>query len=322
MTTKEKVLEALINADNEYMSGGRLARNLGISRNSVWKAVKKLQDEGYAIKGVNNKGYLITDFPDTVSAKEISGFMNSSHAEIIVLDKIDSTNTYAKKLAENGAEHLTAVIAGEQTEGRGRMGRSFCSPKDTGIYMSIILKRNLDFEISQYLTAYTAVAVAEALEELYKRRIMIKWVNDLMLNNKKICGILTEASISCETSGFNYIIVGIGLNTGSVRNVFDNELLSIASSLEDETGIKIRRSQTAAAILSSFIENYHRLSDRSFLDSYKSRSWINGKKVIVNINGTEREAIAAGIDDSCRLIVRFPDQTTASLNSGEARLAR
>lgn len=324
MTTKEKVLEALLKAENEYLSGGRLARNLGISRNAVWKAIKKLETEGYVIKGVNNKGYLLTEIPDVLTEEEISKYLKeySVQAFPVVLDKTDSTNTYAKQLAENGAPHLTAVFANEQTEGRGRMGRTFCSPKNAGVYMSIILKNDLNIEVSQYLTAYTAVAAAKAVEDLYKRKIKIKWVNDLMLNSKKICGILTEASISCETSGFNYIIVGIGINTCSVRNVFDSDLLSIASSLEDETGIKIRRSRTAAAILSSFIKNYHELSDRSFLEEYRSRSWINGKKVIVTIDGTEREAIADGIDDSCRLIVRFPDHTTAVMNSGEARLPR
>ncbi len=324
MSTKEKVLEALLKSENEYLSGGRLARNLGISRNAVWKAVKSLQNEGYVIRGINNKGYMITEIPDILSSDEISKYLKeySIQAEPVVIDITDSTNTYAKKLAEDGAEHFTAVFANEQTAGRGRLGRTFCSPKNTGIYMSIILKNDLDLEISQFLTAYTAVAAAEAVENLYKRKIMIKWVNDLMLNSKKICGILTEASISCETSGFNYIIVGIGINTGSVKDIFDSELLKTASSLEDETGIKIRRSQTAAAILASFIKNYHRLSDRSFLENYKSRSWITGKKVIVTVDGTEREAIASGIDDSCRLIVRFPDKTTARLNSGEARLPK
>lgn len=324
MTTKEKVLEALLKAENEYLSGGRLARNLGISRNAVWKAIKKLEKEGYVIKGVNNRGYLLTETPDILTQKEISEYLKyySVKSDYVVLDKTDSTNTYAKILAESGAKHMTAVFANEQTAGRGRMGRTFCSPKNTGIYMSIILKNDLNIEVSQYLTAYTAVAAAKAVEELYKRKIKIKWVNDLMLNSKKICGILTEASINCETSGFNYIIVGIGINTGSVKNVFDPELLKTASSLEDETDIKIRRSRTAAAILSSFIKNYQSLLDKSFIKDYRSRSWIDGKKVIVTIDGTEREAIADGIDDSCHLIVHFPDSTTAHLNSGEARLPR
>lgn len=322
MTTKEKVLEALLKSENEYLSGGRLARNLGISRNAVWKAIKKLQTEGYVINGINNKGYLLTDIPDVLTEEEISKYLKeySVQAPVIVLDKTDSTNTYAKELAENGARHLTTVFANEQTDGRGRMGRTFCSPKNTGIYMSIILKNDPDIEVSQYLTAYTAVAAAKAVEDLYKRKIMIKWVNDLMLGGKKICGILTEASLNCETSGFNYIIVGIGINIASVKNIFDSELLKTASSLEDETGIKIRRSHTAAAILSSFVKNYQTLPDKSFLEEYRSRSWINGKKVFVTIDGTEREAIATGIDDTCRLIVRFPDKSTAHLNTGEARL--
>ncbi len=324
MTTKDKILDELLKSGDEYISGGRLGRNLGISRNSVWKAVRQLEDEGHIIDAVTNKGYRLIRNADTITKDDILQSLSSDikKSDIHILDTTDSTNNYAKKLAEEGAPENTIVIANEQTSGKGRLGRSFISPKNTGIYMSIILRPDMKIDIAQMLTSCIAVSAARAIDSLYKCNTRIKWVNDLMVNDKKICGILTEATIDCEAANFRYIVAGIGINVGSIRSVFDNELLETASSLEDETGIVIPRSRIIAAVIDSVINDYMSLSDKSFLDEYRKRSWITGKPVTIYSHGIQKDAFAVDIDDTAGLVVKYKNGETEVINSGEARVRR
>ena len=324
MTTKDKILDELLKSGDEYISGGRLGRNLGISRNSVWKAVRQLEDEGHIIDAVTNKGYRLIRNVDTITKDDILQSLSSDikKSDIHILDTTDSTNNYAKKLAEEGAPENTIVIANEQTSGKGRLGRSFISPKNTGIYMSIILRPDMKIDIAQMLTSCIAVSAAKAIDSLYKCNTRIKWVNDLMVNDKKICGILTEATIDCEAANFRYIVAGIGINVGSIRSVFDNELLETASSLEDETGIVIPRSRIIAAVIDSVINDYMSLSDKSFLDEYRKRSWITGKPVTIYAHGIQKDAVAVDIDDTAGLVVKYKNGETEVINSGEARVRR
>lgn len=324
MTTKDKILCELIKSGNEYISGGRLGRNLGISRNSIWKAVKQLEDEGHIIDAVTNKGYRLMRNADTITKDAILQSLSADidKSQIYILDTTDSTNNYAKKLAEEGAQENTIVIANEQTSGKGRMGRSFLSPKNTGIYMSIIMRPDMKIDIAQMLTSCIAVSAAKAIDSLYKCNTQIKWVNDLMVNDKKICGILTEATIDCEAANFKYIVVGIGINVGSIRSAFDQELLEIASSLEDETGIVIPRSQIIATVIDYVINDSGSLSDRSFLDEYRKRSWIIGKPVTIYAHGIQKDAVAVDIDDTAGLVVKYENGQTEVINSGEARVRR
>lgn len=324
MTTKDKILCELIKSGNEYISGGRLGRNLGISRNSIWKAVKQLEDEGHIIDAVTNKGYRLMRNADTITKDAILQSLSADidKSQIYILDTTDSTNNYAKKLAEEGAPENTIVIANKQTSGKGRMGRSFLSPKNTGIYMSIIMRPDMKIDIAQMLTSCIAVSAAKAIDSLYKCNTQIKWVNDLMVNDKKICGILTEATIDCEAANFKYIVAGIGINVGSIRSAFDQELLEIASSLEDETGIVIPRSQIIATVIDYVINDSGSLSDRSFLDEYRKRSWIIGKPVTISAQGIQKDAVAVDIDDTAGLVVKYENGQTDVINSGEARVKR
>jgi len=324
MTTKEKVLAELEKSGDKYISGGRLGRNLGLSRNSVWKAVKQLETEGYIIEAVTNKGYRLVRDADIITSEDISAALEEpvSAGKIIVLDSIDSTNNYAKQLAEQGAEHGTIVIANEQTAGKGRMGRTFSSPKNTGIYMSFILRPQIAIEAVQLLTSYLAVIVSDALDSVCGCSTAIKWVNDIMLNDKKICGILTEAAISCESASFRYIIAGIGINTGTVKDAFDPELLEIASSIEDETGKHVKRSELIAAVINRLDEKINSLSSGMFIEEYRRRSWILGRDVIVTKNGKDTEAHAEDIDETAGLIVSYADGTRDIISTGEARIRK
>lgn len=235
--------------------------------------------------------------------------------EIIVLNEVNSTNSYAKELANNGKGN-TVVIANSQTNGRGRLGRNFTSPASNGIYMSIIIRSDISLSISSLMTPCIAVAVAEAIESVCSCDVKIKWVNDLFLNERKICGILTETSVN--RGKLDYAVVGIGINVR--KSEFPDELRDIATSLESETGQKIDRNILCGVIIQSIEKHMRNLEKREFMEEYRRRSFIIGKKVL--IGGMESVATACGIDDYARLIVKLDDDTKVAVNFGEARIIK
>ena len=259
-----------------------------------------------------------------LSAESISASMKSSAdgRRIIVLDEVDSTNSFAKKLASEGAEHGTAVIADTQTCGRGRLGRKFVSPSGKGIYLSVIIRPAFGMELVPMITSAAAVAAAKAVERLSGADVKIKWVNDLYMNGRKICGILTEASISPEMKRLDYAVIGIGINVRSVHNDFDDELKAIASSIEDETGVRISRNTLCGAVLDSIEEVIGNMENKGFLDDYRRRELLTGNMITANIGGVTQTGTALGIDGNANLIVQFPDGTIRNLSSGEANLCR
>ncbi len=245
----------------------------------------------------------------------IKKYLDNPEKKIILLYETDSTNSYAKELAKNGECDGTVIIAETQTNGRGRLGRVFQSPKGSGIYMSVIVRKNFKPDI----TACTAVAVAEAVDKVCGTDTLIKWVNDIYLNEHKICGILTEASMSQNNY---YAVIGIGLNVGSVKESFDSKLLKTASSIEDETGKKFNRSQICAEIINSLERHLEQIETRLFIEKYRKRSFLIGKEVTVLKGSEERNACVLDIDENACLKVRYNDGSEEVLNSGEARLIR
>ena len=201
------------------------------------------------------------------------------------------------------------------------MGRSFCSPHGTSIYMSVILRPQTDMETSQLITSCAAVAAAKAIDDICGTDTKIKWVNDLYLGGRKISGILTEASVNFETLMPDYAVVGIGINVKSMKDYFSEELLEKATSIEDETGSAPLRSQLIAEILTNLCDLTDRLPDKSFIEEYKKRSFIIGQRVAVSkFAGEEKMAVAEDISDDAGLVVRYDDGETETLNSGEARI--
>ena len=261
---------------------------------------------------------------NSLSAEIISALSEHSAdgRRIIVLDEVDSTNTFAKKLASEGAPHGTAVIADMQTCGKGRLGRKFVSPSGKGIYLSVVIRPTFGIELAPMITSAAAVAAAKAVEMLTETDVQIKWVNDLYMNGRKICGILTEASISPKMKHLDYAVIGIGINVRSVRDDFDDELKSIATSIEDETGKRIDRNTLCGAVLDSLEEVLGSMENRSFLDDYRRRELLTGNMITANIGGVTRTGKALGIDNNANLIVQFPDGTVKNLSSGEANLCR
>lgn len=252
--------------------------------------------------------------------KNIKSCLNNEH-DIVLLEEIDSTNNYAKTLARNGEKSGTVIIAKTQTAGKGRLGRSFCSPFGTGLYMSIILRPDCDIENVSLLTSCMAVAASRAIDNLYSTDVKIKWVNDLYLNGKKISGILTEGAVTSDRKS-DFAILGIGVNIKSVKKHFSDDLLEIASSLEDETGKTFSVSEIAAEIINELDNLLPDFEKAEFIKEYRERSCIIGADVLVSKQGREIVAKAVGISDRAGLIVRYSDGAKETLTSGEARIKK
>ena len=317
MGIREKILELL--KSGETVSGGQLARELGVSRNAVWKVVNGLRRDGYAIDAGTNRGYRLRSAPDLLSETEIRRWLTAKEfgRQIEIHDRLDSTNNRAKALAAAGAPHGTTVIADSQSGGRGRLGRSFFSPEHSGVYMTCVLRPECVPEKAGLLTSLAAVASARAVEKVSGAEVKIKWVNDLYLGDRKICGILSEAGLDMEAGRLEYAVVGIGINVK--RMAFPPELREIATSVGNETGGDPDRNRLIAEILNGLEALYGSLETGDFLQESRERSNVIGRKVTVIEGGRTYPARALDIDDQGRLIIET-ENGTSCLNYGEVSL--
>lgn len=322
MSIKSELLKAL--ADGKYVSGAALAEGLGVSRNAVWKAVKALETEGFVIESSTAKGYRISPENNRLSAELIESGLKTEQIgrRLYVYDEVDSTNSIAKKIASEDAPHGTTVIADMQSAGRGRLGRSFISPSGKGIYVSILVRPTFSLEFASMITTAAAVAGAEAVETLSGHEVGIKWVNDLYMNGKKICGILTEASMGLEMQSLDYAIIGIGINIRSVGTSFDAELKKRASSIEDESGVKVDRNALCSKLLNRIEKYFATIEERGFLEEYRRRELLTGNMITANVGSESIKGVAEGIDDNANLIVRLENGELRHIGSGEANLCR
>lgn len=322
MSVKYEVLKILETIGNS-VSGQELANKLNVSRNAVWKAVNSLKDDGYIIES-SSKGYSLSSSNDVLSANGIKFFLNENNKDIPikVYKTVTSTNTLAKEEALNNAPHLTVILAEEQTSGRGRFGRSFFSPPYSGIYMSIILRLNLSFEDSVLVTPAAAVAVCKSIETLSKKIAKIKWVNDIFLDDKKVCGILTEAVTDMETKTITSIVLGIGVNVKTKKTALPVELQSIAGSIYEMDEKSVTRNQLAAEILNNVIKYCRDLVHRDFMKEYKEKSMILGEQITYIKNNELFEAYAHDIDDVGALVVIDKNNNKITLQSGEVSIRK
>lgn len=318
MDLKQKILIILEAHRGRSVNGALMAEKLSVSRSAIWKCIKQLQNDGYQIHAVRNLGYCLDHSNDIITAESISPYLrgNARHFHLDVRGSVTSTNTLAKEMAVAGASEGTVVLAREQTEGRGRMGRSFYSPNSTGLYFSIILRPRLDLNDSLLITTSAAVAVAKAIERLTNDKVQIKWVNDLYMKGRKVCGILTEASLNIENGGLEYAVVGIGINV--TTKDFPNDIKQIAGTILSEgPRNKPIMSLLAAEILNNLSASMENMTDRSYLLDYKKRSFLIGKEILVLKGNDTKPAKAIDIDESARLIVEYPDGNKEALSSGE-----
>ena len=324
MNIKQTLLNTFAEADNSFISGAAIAEKLGVSRNAVWKTVKSLEADGFVIESVTSKGYRLSPASNCLSADLITPILKTETLgrQIQVFDELDSTNNLAKILTSQGYPHGTVIIADRQTEGRGRMGRSFVSPAGTGLYMSIILRPEYGLDCAPLMTSAAACGAAEAVQEMCGEHIMIKWVNDLYLHGRKICGILTEASLGLEMKMLDFAVIGIGINVRSIKGKFDDELSGIATSIEDETGLKLNRNILCARVLNKLEKYLGMVENKGFLDEYRSREMLTGNVISTTVGGEVITGMAMGIDDNANLIMKLPNGQLKKLSSGEANLTR
>lgn len=319
LSTKEQLLTLFENNKGIYFSGENIAEKLSVSRTAVWKAVKSLRDEGYKIDAVQNKGYSLSVETDIFSVQGIQKYLKPicSGLKIEVFPTLNSTNTAVREKAAAGAPEGYTVIANAQTSGRGRSGRSFFSPADTGVYMSILLRpSNCSSNQAVKLTTMAAVAVCEAIEAVSDEKAQIKWVNDIYVADKKVCGILTEASFGLEDGFLEYAVLGIGLNVSPPQGGFPNELKNIAGAVFYKNKSD-GKNQLAAEILNRFMTYYISPQKENYVKNYRNRSLVIGKEIQVVSANCRKKATALDIDDDCRLIVKYEDGKTESLSSGE-----
>lgn len=322
MSVKIKILDILENNKGEFISGENLAKTLNVSRNSIWKAINSLKKEGYNISSITNKGYCLNLNNNILSAESILKYLKTDFFDIEVHKTINSTNTFVKELAVNGEKEGLVVVSEEQTSGRGRFSRKFYSPKGSGIYMSILLRPNLHASNSYLITSSAAVAICNAIDFISNKESKIKWVNDIYLDNKKVSGVLTEASLDFESGLIDYAVLGIGINVFKPKEGFDKEIENIATSIFDKESEKSGdiRSELIAKILENFLNFYKNIENKSFLEAYKEKSLLLNKEVnILSKNSTEK-ALVLDIDNECRLKVKLEDGTIKLLSSGEVSL--
>jgi BirA family transcriptional regulator, biotin operon repressor / biotin---[acetyl-CoA-carboxylase] ligase len=251
---KEEILRLLRSADG-YISGQELCNRFGVSRTAVWKAINQLKEAGYEIEAQQNKGYRLMAAPDLMTEAEIKSLMHTDWVakEVLYFDTIDSTNTKAQELAEKGYQSGTLVVADKQESGKGRRGRSWVSPSGTGIFMTLMIKPDINPNNASMLTLVAALAVAKAITSVTGEEAMIKWPNDIVVNGKKVCGILTE--MNAQFDYINHIVVGIGINVHNES--FPEEISQMASSLMIEAGGKrFHRAQIIAETMSYFEQYY------------------------------------------------------------------
>ena len=321
MAVKDRVLKELEYNRGKFISGEDLAFSLGVSRNSVWKAVKNLQDQGHEIIGVPNKGYSLNEISDVISAQGIEKYLASQEGlfHIEVHKQVTSTNDFIKNLK---ASEGRVIVAQEQTGGKGRLGRSFYSPEGTGIYFSLLLTPTIPIDEATAVTAAAAVAVAEAMEKLAGKEVQIKWVNDIYINDKKVCGILTEGVFDMENRRLGQVILGIGINLMEPLEGFPSELIPSAGGVFKEgEAPKDSKNLLIAEILLRFWPYYKNLQGKSFLTGYRQRSMVTGKDILI-IRGQEtpRKAKALYIDENFHLIVEREDGEIEHLSSGEVSI--
>ncbi len=319
--SREAVLSLLLQSPGSYLSGEGMSRTLGVSRAAVWKAISVLRQEGYDITSAPNRGYCLQSAPDKIRQGELVAPLAGCQigSTLVCLDTIDSTNTEAKRRALEGAPHGLVILSEEQTAGRGRAGRSFQSPRDCGLYCSALFRPQRSPQEVMDFTAWVAVAVCDGIEACCGLRPQIKWTNDIILNHKKVCGILTELGLESESYQLDYLIAGIGINVNHQLSDFDAEIQDMATSLAMAIGQPVKRTQLAACLIQALNKMYGDFPQEkeAYLKKYRDACITIGQQVQLITPTSRREGYALEIDDQFRLVVELPDGSREALSTGE-----
>lgn len=314
---QKKILDILLNTD-DFISGQEISEKLGVSRQAVWKSINALKEKGYEIQSVTNRGYRLVSSPNYLNESSLKSLFHNKiiGKNMIVLDSVNSTNDYLKKLGNEGCENGTVVAAREQTKGKGRLGRTWQTKKDDGIAFSVLLRPSVAPSEVSAITPLAGLAVCKAIREYTKLDCVIKWPNDIIVGRKKLVGILTE--MSAEFDAVEYVITGIGINVDHTS--FPEEIAFKATSLLLETGRHIDKNEFLACVLehleNEFVKNNLELTPTA-LSEYTDLCATVGRSVTFQ-RGTRRiSGMAVGISEHGELKVMMSDGTICLVNSGE-----
>ncbi len=314
---KDDILHLLSSASG-LLSGESMSRELGVSRAAVWKAMEALRGEGYAIDSRPGLGYRLTAAPDLLSPGELRQPGRSVGEKVVCLTLTDSTNNDCRRRAAQGEAPGLVVVAEEQTGGKGRRGRTFQSLPGKGLYLSALLRPQATLAQVSQLTAWIAVAVCRAVEEVTGLSCAIKWTNDVLLEGKKLCGILCELGLE-DDGRLDYVVAGMGINVSQTSRDFGPELSSIATSLAQHLDHPPRRAALAAALireLADLCDRFPREKD-PYLAEYRRRCVTTGRQVRLLREGAQAEALALAINEDFTLRVRYGDAREEDISAGE-----
>jgi len=318
---KDKILNLLRTSRAGFLSGEELARKCGISRTMVWKHIKSLEQDGFGINAVPSQGYRITAEPDILRKSDILSELNTAvlGKNLHLVSKIQSTNTLAMDIATQGAPEGTVVLAEVQTAGKGRLGRSWFSPKGN-IYLSVILRPNIPLQKSPLVTLMGSVAVATAIQETCNLPALIKWPNDVYIQGKKVSGLLTE--MSAEQDRIRHLVLGIGINANMDCSHLPDDVRLHTTTLAAETHSHINRTMLVRQLLQSLDHWYRQFlsDDQDVLKEWKKLNITLGKRVMVTDCNETFEGQALGIDKEGRLIIKRDNDTTQHIAAGDVSL--
>ena len=318
---EEAVLYALKANPDEFVSGEELSRLSGVSRTTVWKGIEKLRAEGYQISAQPHRGYQLVKTPDRLTAQELRWNLKTRAVgcRVHAYESTDSTMDLSHRLAASGEPEGSVVITELQNKGRGRMGRVWASPRGTGLYFSILFRPKLPVSRVPHLTLVAAVAVADAIGITTGLRPDLKWPNDLLIDGKKICGILTE--LNAEINRVNYVVLGVGINVNTPKSA----LPAHATSLKEQAGEKIDRLALARVLFQQIDQRYHQFLDGDWepiLEAWRSHARFLGSRVRVALEGRVIDGQALDIDSDGALLVRADTGIVESISAGEVLLVR
>jgi BirA family biotin operon repressor/biotin-[acetyl-CoA-carboxylase] ligase len=317
---KEKILDYL-SKESDYLSGDQISKNLGISRQGLWKHIQELKDSGYEIEAVPHLGYRLQSCPDKLFPWEVWRNLHTKFMgkKIEYFDYLSSTMNLAMQLGMQGAAHGTLVLAESQTKGRGRLGREWFSPKHKGIYLSLILRPAISPVASPILTLLSAVSICEAVKKVCALDAQIKWPNDVLIHNKKLAGILTE--MNAEVDKVNFVVIGIGLNVNNDKK----SLIAQATSLKEQLDQQVSRIALLQELLSRIEENYFLLEkkgNKAIIDKWRNFTLTLGKRVKVYCQDKHLEGMAQDIDVDGSLLIRKDSGVIAKVTSGDVMHCR
>ncbi len=319
--TDEAILNILRNRLGSYVSGEELSRIVGVSRAAIWKEIQKMRAEGYKVLAQPHTGYQLVGIPDKLIPQELMWNLPVKKVgrKVYAYESTESTMDVAHRLASGGEPEGSVVVAESQEKGRGRLGRTWISPKGKGIYVSVILRPSLHLSEVSLITLMAAVAAASAVRDQTGLSPEIKWPNDILIGGRKVAGILTE--MNAELNRVNYVIIGIGMNVNTPMS----SLPSHATSLAEAAGAKIDRIALARALFAELDQFYEAFSVRQFdliLESWRKFAGFLGRRVRVVAEGRTVDGQALDLDSNGALLVRTDTGFVESLPAGEVLVVR